>query len=607
MTNKIAQLINKPIFVKKMVKADTTEIKNGQVTLNEMKKEFSTLGLKTIETIFAQLWVKAGSQKTAQGEKYISLKWLQTQNISQQIAALQQQKNVLIAKEKSISRGGILTACANVDPGVVNNNNKLTQTDFFVQVNTTGGAKWNVNPAAHPSSANPPVLNIPNKYLPHVKDANVLVRVWRLDANGNRMAGEVHTMAIDAATKRIVDPTDTTGSISANYANSVNSNADPNLGTYYKINYSEFTTAGPVYGVQFEVYYSTGPDNHPIAMSAYSPAIMNPSAPIDRNANLDAAPLLLIEKPATGTGINYYLGVKGNFQLPDPNAELQISFGSETINAVASSIFDYSSVATDDSYQYNGSAIKKIKFKALSDFLNTYGGTASLKLEGYANKVTIKSEQLSTSTTAFSAGSVSNINSASANLNWNGVDNSALWTVQVQTDASGNQYNEYTIPAATWNTLSTNYGIPVAQLRLLIVRGDGTNDPSTLATTYSQASGYNPGSPYATVAQFEAAGFDVPVVRTTGADYATPTTGSPTGEGAEIGPAGGTGPTVVRFKTSSSSINTIRQSNDGSIKVLVFQAGVANNGTNVNIHSLNLSISSGETAQFDRAITEKEN
>jgi hypothetical protein len=601
--NKIDQLVFNPVFVKKMVNADTQQAKNGQVTLKEMLKEFPTLGVAKIQKIFEKLWVNAGSQKTGNGEKYISLQWLQTQNLSQQIAVLNQQKETLIAKQPS--RGGILTACANISPLVVNDSRKLTQTDFFVLVNT-GGVKWNVNPASSPTSSTPPVLNIPNKFIPHAVDTGSLVRVWRLDASGNRIAGEVHTLSIDA-NKRIVDPLDPTGATAASYAASINANVDTSRGTYYKINYPEFTTAGPVYGVQYEMYYSTGPSNHPILQSAYSPAIMNPSAQINRNTNLDVAPLLLVEKPTTTSpNVTYYLGVKQSFALPAADESISISFGSETIKVKAGSLFDYSSVVTDDSYQYNGSAIKKIKFSGLTNFLNSYGGTVSINLPGYSNKITVKKTDIDKITNTFGTGSAANVNSATSSLNWNGVDNSALWTVTVQTEVSGAQYNEYTIPAATWTTLSGAYGIPTAQLRLLIVRGDGVSDPSTLATNYANIGGYDPGSPYATIAQYEAAGIDVPVIRTSGLDYATPTTGAAAGEGVEISPAGGTGPTAIRFKTSDSAINTIRKNNDGSLKVLVFRAGVANNGSNVFVHSLNLSVSSGEQAQWEKMITDIE-
>jgi DNA-binding MarR family transcriptional regulator len=262
---------------------------------------------------------------------------------------------------------------------------------------------------------------------------------------------------------------------------------------------------------------------------------------------------------------------------------------------------------TDGTYQYNGASISKVK---LSDKMKNYlegEGSLQLVLSGYSKKVGfLKTDIDSQLSTAFSGGSVSNTSSASSSLNWAGVDNSALWTVTVQTDVNGVQYNEYTIPASTWNSFSTFYSIPLAQLRVLIIRGDGTNDPSTLASTYSGVSGYNPASPLASVAAYEALGYDVPANIVDGSQLASPTTNVATGIGAEIGPAGGTGPTVVRFKVSDTTINGIRQTNEGNIKILVFRAGAANTGSNVFIHSINLSISSGETASFANAVDKYE-
>lgn len=500
---------------------------------------------------------------------------------------------------KMAALGGLalpmINCVTNVDPTVASNTNKLTQTEWLSNSNISinGGAKWdNVNnPPLIGGVANPnaPVMTIPNTYIPHVLDANVLVRVWRLDSSGNRTT-ESQTLSINPTNLRITD-----GSSSANK---------------FTLNYAGFTGAGAVYGVQFETYYYNGAaQNHPILMSSFSNKIMNPGAVANKSVNLDVAPLLIADKPTPTSSVTYYLGLKPGFSLP---TEVRVVIGqglaTREVRLPTSDVFDTSyGVQTDGTYQYNGASISKVK---LSDKMKNYlegEGSLQLVLSGYSKKVGfLKTDIDSQLSTAFSGGNVSNTSSASSNLNWAGVDNSALWTVTVQTDVNGVQYNEYTIPASTWNTFSTFYSIPLAQLRVLIIRGDGTNDPSTLASTYSGVSGYNPASPLASVAAYEALGYDVPANIVDGSQLASPTTNVATGIGAEIGPAGGTGPTVVRFKVSDTTINGIRQTNEGNIKILVFRAGAANTGSNVFIHSINLSISSGETASFANAVDKYE-
>jgi hypothetical protein len=168
-------------------------------------------------------------------------------------------------------------------------------------------------------------------------------------------------------------------------------------------------------------------------------------------------------------------------------------------------------------------------------------------------------------------------------------------------DSNNNQYVQYTIPSAVWTQLATTYGIPVGQLRIMVVRGDTVNSSDTVANNLV-AGGYSSASPLATVTAYENLKIDVPVNLADGSVLSTPVTNPVSGLGAEIAQAA-SGNTVLRFRTSDSTINSERIANDGNIRIIILQAGVS---TPMFIDTVNLSINSDKKAQKDHEITEYE-
>jgi len=485
-----------------------------------------------------------------------------------------------------------------IDLTEIENKGKATQTEWLSSSNITvsGGIRWR-NAFASPNTGSAsPEFDLPNKNFRHVKDNTVMCRIWRLDQNGARMTGEAHVVQINAANGRVID-------------DAVNNS--PN-GTFKINNYPEFTTSGPVYGVQFEFYYYNGTaTGHPFLLSEYSAALTNPAAKTNRIADLSASPLFIINQDTPPADENdyskadFYLGFTSGYTLPSTVGRI-VGEGTSSIREIPLDVSDVfeGGLSSNGNYLANNTPVVVAKLSAKMKALIIEKGSVVLSLPGYPRVSLVKTQIKTEVSNAFGSGTASNTNTTTVSQNYGGVDNSILWTVRVVTDGNGVQYNEYTISNAQWNALNTLSGIPVGQIRVLIVRGltgvASDTQANNLLTTYSPAGTED-------VAYYENLGLEVPVNNADGSALAgtgvtVPLTNA-NGLGPQIG-QGGTGNTVIRFRTNNTAINTVRQANDETIRMIVFN--VTNFAGTKFIHTINLAIDSGNKAQKDHEITEYE-